>query len=75
MKLVTGLAMHIVWRNPATLSGTRPHIEQLVADDYSAIYAVRINCDTKAFELILHRRIEKAADFSLRICCCESWVD
>ena len=55
MKLVTGLAMHIVWRNPATLSGTRPHIEQLVADDYGAIYAVRINCDTKAFELILHR--------------------
>ena len=72
MKLVTGLAMHIVWRNPATLSGTRPHIEQLVADDYGAIYAVRINGDTKAFELILRRRIEKAADFSLRIRCCES---
>jgi hypothetical protein len=72
MKLVTGLAMHIVWRNPAALSGTRPHIEQLVADDYGAIYAVRINGDTKAFELILRRRIEKAADFSLRIRCCES---
>jgi hypothetical protein len=72
MKLVTGLTMHIVWRNPATLSATKPQIEQLVADDYGAIYGVRIDGETKAFELILRRRTEEAADFRLRICCCES---
>jgi hypothetical protein len=72
MKLVTGLTMHIVWRNPATLSATKPQIEQLVADDYGAIYGVRIDGETKAFELILRRRTEETADFRLRIRCCES---
>jgi hypothetical protein len=72
MKLVTGLTMHIVWRNPATLSATKPQIEQLVADDYGAIYGVRIDGEIKAFELILRRRTEEVADFGLRICCCES---
>ena len=72
MKLVTGFSMHIVWRNPATLSATKPQIEQLVADDYGAIYAVRIGGETKSFDLILHRRTEEATDFKLRICCCES---
>ena len=64
--------MHIVWRNPATLSATKPQLEQLVADDYGAIYAVQIDRDTKAFELILRRRTEEVADFGLRIYCCES---
>ena len=64
--------MHIVWRNPATLSATKPQLEQLVADDYGAIYSVQIVGDTKAFELILRRRTEEVADLGLRICCCES---
>jgi hypothetical protein len=72
MKLVTGLTMHIVWRNPAALLPTKPQIEQLVADDYGAIYGVGIDGETKAFELILRRRTEEVADFGLRICCCES---
>jgi hypothetical protein len=72
MKLVTGFSMHIVWRNPATLSATKPQLEQLVADDYGAIYAVQIDGDTKAFELILRRRTEEVVDFGLRIRCWES---
>jgi hypothetical protein len=71
MKLVTRFSMRIVWRNPATLSPTKPQIEQLVADDYGAIYAVRIGGETKAFDSILRRRTEEAADSKLRICCCE----
>ena len=72
MKLVTGFSMHIVWRNPATLSATKPQLEQLVADDYGAIHAVQIDGDTKAFELVLRHRTEEVADFGLRVCCCES---
>ena len=72
MKVVIGVAMRIVWRNPAALSATKPQIDQLDADDYGAIYAVQIDGETKAFELIRRRPTEEAADFRLRICCCES---
>jgi hypothetical protein len=72
MKLVTGFAMHIIWPNPAPPSATKPQIEQLATDDYGAVYAVHICGETKAFELILRRRTEEAADFTLGIRCCES---
>ena len=72
MKAVTGLAMDIIWRNPAPASATKPQIGQLVADDYGALYSVRVNGESKAFELILGRQTEETADFTLRIRCCES---
>jgi hypothetical protein len=61
--------MQIVWRNSAPPSTPKPLIEQLVADNYGAVYAVRVDGETKAFELILRRGTEKAADFTLRIRC------
>lgn len=64
--------MHIIWRHPAPPSAAKPQIEQLAADDYGAIYGVRIHGETKAFELILTRRSKQAADLMLRIRCCES---
>jgi hypothetical protein len=64
--------MYIVWRNPAAVSAIKPQIEWLAADDYGAVYAVRIHDETKAFELILRRRTQQATDLMLRTCCCES---
>jgi hypothetical protein len=63
--------MQIVWRNPAPPSMTKPQIEQLVADDYGAVYAVRVDGESKAFELLLCQQSEEAPDSTLRIRCCE----
>ena len=47
------MTLEIIWRNPAPPPVTKRRIEQIVADDYGAVYAVR-NADEKTvFELIL----------------------
>jgi hypothetical protein len=45
----------IIWRNPALPPITKRRIEQIVADKYGAVYAVRGEDETTVFELILGR--------------------
>lgn len=49
------MALHIVWRNPQPHPAHKALVEQIVADAYGALYAVRSANETKVFELILHR--------------------
>lgn len=45
--------LEIIWRNPASPPETKRRIEQIVADAYGAVYAVRSADETTVFELIL----------------------
>jgi hypothetical protein len=47
------MALKIVWRNPVSLPVSESQIEQIVADEYGAVYAVRNEDATRVFELIL----------------------
>jgi hypothetical protein len=49
------MTLQIVWRNPAAPAETHREVEQVVADDYGAVYAVRRANETTVFELILRR--------------------
>jgi hypothetical protein len=49
------MTLQIVWRNPEAPRVTDREVEQIVADDYGAVYAVRSAEETKVFELILGR--------------------
>ena len=47
------MRLEIIWWNPAALPETKRQIEQIVTDDYGAVYAVRRADETTVFELIL----------------------
>jgi hypothetical protein len=47
------MQLEIIWRNPASLPVTERRVEQLAADDFGAVYAVRCADETTVFELIL----------------------
>jgi hypothetical protein len=47
------MTLKIIWRNPASPPVTERRVEQIVADDYGAVYAVRSADETTVFELIL----------------------
>jgi hypothetical protein len=49
------MTLHIVWRNPAEPPVTEREVEQVVADDYGTVYAVRRADTTTVFELIRRR--------------------
>jgi len=49
------MELQIVWRNPQLRPASKPLVEQIVADAYGALYAVRSANETKVFELILYR--------------------
>jgi hypothetical protein len=43
----------IVWRNPASPPIAKPRVEQLVADQFGALYSIRKADQTMVFELIV----------------------
>jgi len=47
------MTLEIIWRNPASPRVTKRRIEQIVADAYGAVYAVRSADEPTVFELIL----------------------
>lgn len=47
------MTLEIVWRNPSSRPAVKRQIEQIVADDFGAVYAVRSAEETTVFELIL----------------------
>jgi hypothetical protein len=47
------MKLEIVWRNPASRPVATRRIEQIVADDFGAIYAVHTADAMTVFELIL----------------------
>jgi hypothetical protein len=47
------MKLEIIWRNPASLPATKRQIEQIVADEYGSVYAVRRADETTVFELIV----------------------
>ena len=47
------MTLEIIWRNPASRAVVKPRIEQLVADDFGAVYAVRSADETTVFEVVL----------------------
>ena len=49
------MPLQIVWRNPQSFPKRQMLIEQIVVDDYGALYAVRNAEEINVFELILHR--------------------
>ena len=53
--------LEIVWRNPASAPFNEQRLEQLVNDDYGAVYAAHGADRTTVFEVIRHR-VNKVAD-------------
>jgi predicted metal-dependent hydrolase len=49
------MTLEIVWRNPSSPPANKRRVEQIVADEFGAIYAVRNANETITFELILRR--------------------
>ena len=49
------MSLEIVWRNPALARVSKPRVEQVVADQFGALYAVRKPDQTMMFELIVRR--------------------
>lgn len=47
------MSWEIVWRNPASTPVAKPRVEQVVADEYGALYSVRKADQTMMFELIV----------------------
>jgi hypothetical protein len=47
------MTLRIIWRNPASPPATERRVEQMVADDYGAVYAVCSADETTVFEVIL----------------------
>jgi hypothetical protein len=47
------MKLEIIWRNPASPPVTKREIEQVAADDFRAVYAIRTANETTVFELIL----------------------
>ena len=47
--------LEIVWRNPVSTSAAKPRVEQLVTDQFGALYAIRKPNETIVFELIVRR--------------------
>jgi len=47
------MPLEIVWRNPASTPEVKPRVEQVVADEFGALYAVRKADQTMMFELIV----------------------
>jgi hypothetical protein len=47
------MKLEIIWRNSASLPVTERRVEQIVADDYGAVYTVRHAVETTVFELIV----------------------
>jgi len=47
------MALEIVWRNPYPPQKTEKWVDQVVADEFGALYAVRIEGETASFEVIL----------------------
>jgi hypothetical protein len=47
------MTLEIIWRNPASPSVTERRVEQIAADDFGAVYAVRSADETTVFEVIL----------------------
>lgn len=47
------MALEIVWRNPLPLSRTERHVEQLLLDEFGAVYLVTHPDQKVSFELIL----------------------
>lgn len=55
-------SLEIVWRNPESVPFNEQRLEQLVNDDYGAVYAARGSDRTTVFELIRHRVNQAMAD-------------
>jgi len=49
------MTLGIIWRNPASPPVTKRRVEQIAADNFGAVYAVRSADETTVFELILRR--------------------
>jgi hypothetical protein len=47
------MALEIVWRNPIPPAKTERGVESIAVDEFGAVYAVRTEDETAAFELIL----------------------
>jgi hypothetical protein len=47
------MTLKIVWRNPASLPVTKRPVEQILTDDYRAVYEVYSADETTLFELVL----------------------
>ena len=47
------MTLEIVWRNPGSPPTAKPRVEQLVADQFGALYAIRKANETIVFELIV----------------------
>jgi len=47
------MALEIVWRNPFPPAKTEKRVDQVVADEFGALYAVRTEGETASFEMIL----------------------
>lgn len=47
------MALEIVWRNPCPPKKTEKRVDQIVADEFGALYVVRTESETAPFEVIL----------------------
>ena len=46
------MALEIVWRNPNPVAKRGRRVNQIVSDEFGALYAVRTERETAAFEVI-----------------------
>ena len=47
------MPLEIVWRNPASPTTDEPHVQQVMADEFGALYSVQRADQTMVFELIV----------------------
>jgi hypothetical protein len=47
------MTLEIIWWNPASPSVNERRVEQIAADDFGSVYAVRSADETTVFEVIL----------------------
>ena len=47
------MALEIVWRNPFPPGKTEKRVDQVVSDEFGALYAVRTEGETASFEVVL----------------------
>jgi len=47
--------LEIVWRNPVSTPTAKPRVEQLVTDQFGALYSICKANETMVFELIVRR--------------------